>query len=45
MVHLMNVYHLYSLPDISKWNFGKETDMDNIFKECPMILSSPFISD
>ena len=35
---------LISLPDISKWNTNKVTDISYIFDECSSLISFPDIS-
>ena len=35
---------LSSLPDISKWNIDKVTDMDNMFYACLSLTSLPNLS-
>ena len=35
---------LISLPDISKWNTSKVTDISNMFYECELLISLPDIS-
>ena len=36
---------LNSLPDISKWNTNKVTDMSGMFSECESLKSLPDISN
>ena len=40
----MVVHHYLSLPDISKWNTSKVTNMSDMFYKCSSLLSLPDIS-
>ena len=40
----MECESLKSLPDISKWDTGKVTDMNNLFSNCKSLTHLPDIS-